>query len=554
MAQYNFNENDFKDFFKNLFKKRSSRFDSNIKKNKKNGLLISILLTIAISLVTFFFTLPSLNPTSQSFYISLIFVALVFLALSTIFLAKDRLKIGKFVCGVVISAILIPIIFSLFSSTFIRAKSYANLINVKDGDFAKDIKKIDINKMPVVDRDSAITIGQKQMGTMGDVVSQFDIDENYAQINVKGEPVRVSPLKYSDFVKNIYNSKTGIPGFINVNMATQDAGLTKLKNPIMYSNSDILFRDLNRHLRFQYPFEIFGETNFEINDENEAYYVTSLIKKRIGFFKGEDVYGAIITNAYTGESKKYLLNDIPKWVDRVFPSEMIIKQLDDRGHYKGGFLNSVFSQKNVTKTTEGYNYISMDDDVYLFTGSTSVRSDDSNIGFYFVNLRTKETKFYKVPSVSETAAMATAKNKVPEKNYKPTFPILLNINDRPVYFVALKDNSNLAKLYALIDAEKYQNVYVGSSVQETLDMYNAKNTASTNSTSNTIKKSIQIKEIELTVIDGNTYYFIKDNESKVYVGTSKQLGQKVVFLKANDKITVKVNDKTDHFDIIDIEK
>lgn len=81
-----------------------------------------------------------------------------------------------------------------------------------------------------------------------------------------------------------------------------------------------------------------------------------------------------------GESQYY--TDIPTWVDGVYSAEIIMDQYDYYGTYQGGFINSLFGQKNVTVTTEGYNYIAANDDVYVYTGVTSAGSDESNIGFY----------------------------------------------------------------------------------------------------------------------------------------------------------------------------
>lgn len=48
------------------------------------------------------------------------------------------------------------------------------------------------------------------------------------------------------------------------------------------------------------------------------------------------------------------------------------------------------------RPTDGYNYIAVNDDVYLYTGMTSVAGDQSNVGFVLVNMRTKDTKFYTI--------------------------------------------------------------------------------------------------------------------------------------------------------------
>ena len=100
----------------------------------------------------------------------------------------------------------------------------------------------------------------------------------------------------------------------------------------------------------------------------------------------------VLVNAVTGESQYY--EEVPTWVDRLYSAELIMQQYDYHGQYQNGFLNSIFGQKGVTVTTSGYNYIAMNDDVYVYTGITSVGGDQSNVGFILTNQRTKETKYY----------------------------------------------------------------------------------------------------------------------------------------------------------------
>ncbi len=406
-----------------------------------------------------------------------------------------------------------------------------------------------------MDRDAAAIIGDRQMGSIEEVVSQFDINANYAQINVNNTPVRVSPLSYADLVKYAINAKNGIPYYVSVDMATQDAELVPLKRPLYYSKSDLFMRNIDRHVRFQFPFLMFGETNFEVNDQEEGFYVTSILTKSIGFFGGTDVRGAVVTDANSGKSTYYDINEIPQWVDRVQPADIIINQLDYRGMFGGGFFNSIIGQRNVTRTTTGYNYVPMDDDIYLFTGVTSIRGDASNLGFYFVNMRTKEAKFFAVPSADEMSAMQSASGQIQEKNYQPTFPILLNIKNRPTYLIGLKDNSGLAKMFALVDAENYQTVIVGNSVQQVINEFNLRTDTTGQPNQDSLEKTIVIEDIQTVVVDGNTLYYIRaEGDPLIYTGTAKDLGEAIVFVKPGESLKIFGNESPDLFDILEIRK
>ncbi len=532
--KFNFNLTEFLEKLRDVSQER---------KTPGRGLSIWViaLITLAAMFVYFFFALPSLSPQGSALYSFLAGGIVLFTALRLLLgRPKPGLKELRTTALVVIVLFVFPIVMSLLSSPVFHAKSYANLIDVQPGVFSEDIQRISISQIPIVDRETASIIGEKQMGAIAELVSQFEIDANYAQINIGGKPIRVSPIKYFDIIKYIANFRDGLQYYISVDMTNQEGDLVKLNNPIMYSSSDYLMRNIHRKIRFQYPFLLLGATNFELDDNGEAYYVTPVLTKRIFFFGGIDAKGAIITNAHTGESVIYDTADVPEWVDRVYPSELIMSQLDMRGLYQGGFFNSLIGQRNVTRTTEGYNYISLDTDIYQVTGVTSVRADTSNLGFYYINLRTKETKFYSVPSATEISAMASAKGAVQEKNYNPTFPVLLNLGGDPVYFMSLKDAAKVAKLYALVDAVDFTKVIVKDTVSDALRVYASEHPVELGEgIGSAVEKRITIKEIHEVVIDGNTiYYFLVNEDQDIYSVLAKDIGNLLVFAKPGDAFQV----------------
>ncbi len=539
----------FKESFAELKRKIKDR-DSNRK--GKNPLLI-IFAALVIMFIIFFLTLPALNYMAPEFYSFLITAVIVYNVLNLVFGKMSILRTGTISVAMIAILVIAPIVLGFLSQPIFRAKSYSRLILVEDANFADTVKEISYDKVPIVDRDAAVVIGSRQMGSVQEVVSQFEINDNYTQINIKGVPVRVSPLAYSDIIKYFINFRNGIPYYVRIDMATQEAELTKLVKPLKYSKSDILMRNITRHNRFKYPTKMFGETNFEVDDEENGFYITSVLTRRIGILGGTDVEGAIVTNGSTGESNYYKITDVPSWVDRVYPSSLIIQQLDYRGKFTSGFINSIIGQQNVTKTTQGYNYVPLNDDIYLYTGVTSIRSDSSNLGFYFVNLRTKEANFFSVPSADEVSAMNSAAGQIQEKNYTPAFPILLNIKDRPTYLIGLKDVSGLAKMFALVDAENYQNVSVGNTVQEVIDQYYSRSDTSSLPGADADERTIVIEKIQSVVIEGNTiFYIMAEDDSDVYVGNAKTLGAEIVFAKPGDALNIFGNPRENQFDILEI--
>jgi hypothetical protein len=443
---------------------------------------------------------------------------------------------------------------NLYSSPILQAKKYAMLIKKQEGVFETDVKSADFNKLPVVDRDMAIKLGARKMGEMGTLVSQYDIDETYSQICVKGKPLRVTPLVYADTIKWFLNKSNGIPYYINIDMVTQNSTLVKLSSPIKYSLSDKFSRNLYRHIRFGYPTAIISQINFEIDEDGKPYFIASVVEPTIGILGGEDVKAVIVVDASTGEMKKYNTDEVPTWIDRVYPAELIIKQLTDNGQYERGFINSKVKQEGVTKPTEGYNYITMGEDIYLYTGITSVLSDESNIGFVFVNMRTKETKFYPVSSAEEFSVMESAAGAVQEKAYKATFPILINLYNRPTYFMALKDDAKLTKMYSLVDAQSYQKVAVGNTIQETVDNYRKITTDIAIESTDIISKEIVVEDVKSVVVDGNTVFYIKvQGEDKIYTAPI-DVDATLAFVKQGDILKVLGNDAESTFIITGLKK
>lgn len=546
-------------------------------KNKVLKSIIKWLICAVIIFIGFWFMLPPLNIRSSEFWSFIIFCIIVcllinaFSQITSFFKCADTKRlyskeerrtvfknVGKPVKAVLIVFVCIAafyLIATVIGAEIFNASRYVKLIEPKDGDFIEDVSEINMSQIPVVDRDTASRLGQRKLGEMSDLVSQFEIQEIYTQINYKGRPVRVTPLIYGDIIKWFNNQSEGIPAYITVDMTTQETQLIRLENGIKYSTGEYFMRNLDRYLRFKYPTKIFDNISFEINDDGTPYWVASTVKYRIGIWSGRDIGGAVLVNAVTGECKYYDLEDIPTWVDQVFDSDMIIKQLTYNGKYRSGFFNSIFGQKGVLKPTDGYNYLAINDDVYLYTGMTSVMSDQSNVGFVLVNLRTKETKFYTIPGAEEYSAMSSAEGQVQHLKYKATFPLLLNISDRPTYFISLKDAAGLVKMYAFVDVEQYQIVGTGETVEAARSDYITKlqdENVEVNDSAET-KISGIIESIASAVVSGNTNYYLKLAESDKVYTIPITLSDRLPFAKAGDSIELTVTENDDNVNVSAIE-
>lgn len=511
--------------------------------------IIDLVVTLVYSLVLYYFVLPPINLTSPSFWIYVLFIVAfyLFVSLCTFSVNKvdiiinrkrvhDKFSFKKYII-IILSTILISlfiIVLNIINTPLFMSKSYYERISISDGDFNEDVSAVDFNKLALLDEESSLKLGDRVMGQMTDLVSQFDVSELYTQINYKDSIIRVTPLEYSGLIKYFTNHKEGVPGYITVNSVTGESNLIRLEQGMKYMPSGIFSEDLYRKLRFEYPTEIFGEIVFEIDEEGNPYWIAQTLKyKAVGMKK--EVSGVVILNPITGESTKYNVGDVPTWVDHVYSAHLIIEQVNDWGRYKNGFLNSLFGQKEVVMTTEGYNYLAMNDDIYLYTGITSVVADESNIGFILTNLRTKETKFYSVAGAEEYSAMDSAKGAVQQMNYTSTFPLIINLNNKPTYLMSLKDNAGLVKMYAFVDYADYQKVVVTDSSEGILKA--AQNYLGGDITPTDTKEAeIKINSINTAVIDGTTYYYLKANN--IYRASIKANEKVLPFIKVGDTIKV----------------
>lgn len=402
-----------------------------------------------------------------------------------------------------------------------NAERYASVLETTDGVFAEDIEEVDYSEVPVIDRDSAILLGNRAMGSIPEYVSQFEIADTYSMINYQGRPVRVSPLVYADLFKWLSNRDSGIPAYVLVDMVTQEAEVVRLEQPIRYSDSEPLARNVDRHVQLSYPDLMFDQKSFELDEEGHPWWVYPVQRRTIGLFGGTDIYGVVLVDACTGEADFYAVEDCPTWVDRAYPSDLLIEQYNWSGMYENGWLNSWLGQEGVVRTTPGtngqlgYNYIAQGEDIYLYTGVTSVTADDSSVGFILVNQRTGESHFYPVAGATEASAMASAEGQLQNLRYQATYPILLNVAGQPTYFVSLKDDAGLVKMFAMINIEQYQSVATGSTVEECQEAYLALlasdgllSEEEAAESSATQEVSGQIATIAQAVVDGNSHFYV----------------------------------------------
>lgn len=539
--------------------------DSQAKKTLPR-MLISLLITLVIGAVWFYISLPAINLHNTSFYSFVFILLLVYILVFMIVLGadtgrqdihlKDYLSFAKNQCKAVVLVVIalaaIFVVGQIISAPILRAGSYHELLEVGTGNFAEDIKPVSYDEIPMLDEASASVLGDRKLGELSDMVSQFNVSQDYVQINYQGRPVRVASLEYGDFFKWFLNTKNGLPAYITVDMVTQEANVVRLSDLGMdgmrYSPSEYFNRDLNRFLRFHYPTYMFSSAHLEIDEEGQPWWVCPRETRTIGLFGGADIIGAVLLNASTGEHGYYGIDEIPTWVDRVYTASLITQQYDYYGTYINGFINSLIGQKEVTVTTENFNYLAMNDDVYMYTGITSASSDQSNIGFLLSNQRTKETMYYPAPGAIESSAQRSAEGIVQDLGYTSTFPLLLNIGGQPTYFMSLKDSSQLVKMYAMVNVSQYQIVGQGTTVaaceSDYISQLQQRNIpVASDSAQDIIEKTNvegTIVEIRTAVLGGDSWYYIRLDGSETFYAMAASADRNVVILNVGDAVSIQV--------------
>ena len=541
--------------------------------------VISVIGTVIGAVVAYYFMLPPLNFKSTELYFFLGIVAVIYLAfqvvLSGVIMKPEYTKYVKkqaIVPGIIIGALAVVVgVGMLFSSVVFRASSYSKIISVsEDKTFSSDIKQADFKSVPVLDTAASAALATRTLGDLASInkESQFEVAQQFTQINYKNSPVRVGTLAYGDIFKWFKNTKEGMPGYIIVDMVTQKTEFVMLKEGsyIRYSTEEHFSKYLMRHVRFAYPTYIFDEPHFEIDEQGRPFWLCPVLDKTIGLFGGTDVKGVVIVDAITGECNEYSLETIKndksfQWIDGIYSNDLLVEQYNYYGKYTGGFINSIIGQEGVRVATEGSNFLALNDDVYMYTGVTSVSNDQAIIGFVLVNMRTKEANFYEISGAKEYSAMSSAEGQVQYYKWTATFPILLNISGQPTYFMSLKDDASLVKHYAMVNVQNYHVVATGKTIAECTENYvnllaqsninikvdidkikddTDKNEPSTDKpaekTTVTVKGTVS--DIRTAVMGGESYYFIRLEKGRTYYKVSASENEAVVILNTGDSVSL----------------
>ncbi|MBQ7921376.1 MAG: hypothetical protein IJ325_02205 [Clostridia bacterium] len=529
-----------------------------MKIKKFPGILIISILALLIIGIVYYVTLPPINPCSGEFwtffFMVLIIIGAAFLLTrflwGKITIIDRRIKFPPFIkvlLGIAALALACILLFSLISSQLFRAKTYSEMIDLREGDFAEEIPLTEyVTDIALMDSESAKIIGARTLGTLSDLVSQYTVSESYTQIAMQGVPYKVAPLEYASFFKWFQNNSSGIPGYVKVDPVNFEAEFIRLEEYITISPSAYLNSDLMRALRFAAPLDIFGSVYFEIDDNGHPYWIASVMKPYAGWFGAYDVSGVLVMDACTGETVRYALGEIPAWIDIVYNGNLICQKYDWYGMLKNGYFNSILAQTGCTVTTDDFGYKIIGDDVYVYTGVTSVSNDEANIGFIMVNSRTGEYTYYAVPGAEEYSAMAAAQGSVQQYRYTASFPSLINVDGEATYIMVLKDANGIVKMYSMVNVTNYNIVVTSETQTEVFQKYKSRLAAAgmedKTDPDSIVEESIVVEEILYIPMDGSTTAYIRSAAGDVY---KIAFDEALLLVNPGDELTVTYTAKND---------
>lgn len=553
------------------------------KEKGKGGYVIAAILSVLWLGINYYIYYPALNVQSTQFWdwllvhsivVSLIFIFFGIIGRSDIHRLKDSFRdnfayfrhgMGRvqliLLVGIPVFCTLVLFFGGLAGATFFNAKRYAGLMPVEQRDFTEDIPESEnVDNIALMDTNSARVFGNRKIGSLSDVVSQFEVENDYTQINISSKPMKVANLRYASFFKYLNNKSEGIPGYVAVNPVNSDAEYIKLSEGMKYVASGYFNNNIFRHVQMHNPTRIIEGCYFEVDDEGKPYYICPVLHARVGLFSGMDVKGAVLCDPVSGDMEYFNVEDVPSWVDRVYDGDLLEQKFNWYGELSGGFFNSIIGQKGCIRATDDYGYKTIGDDVWIYTGVTSVNGDASNVGFIMVNQRTSEARYYNISGAEEYSAMSSAEGAVQEKNYHASFPSLINVMGVPTYIMVLTDNGGLVKMYAMVNVEQYNMVVTAQSQEELFSKYKKLLVNNSDQKKDGAGEESSVKEAEIIVsemeyisMEGETYVYIKDETGNVYKMLFSE-DESVIRISVGDRVLVRYDENENGIhDLMEVE-
>ena len=523
---------------------------------KKTQFLLNLVLTL-VFLVLIVFQGPNLNPMypdgafSWCFIISCYVILNFFVALGSVRITtneynRPQLSVDKSVGGYKTGFALLAILWVLYFAATVLSMPLFNYKVYRDqlgtpvvSEFTDTVQPLALDQLPIVDKSLARELADKKVGENPGLGSQVVLGIPVIQ-KVNGKLVWVVPLEHSGFFKWLKNMD-GSAGYIVVSASDVSDVTLVTDHKIKYQANAYILDDLNRHVRLFGGglFKGLTDYSFELDDDGVPYWVITTYKNR-WLFNLPEATGVLTVNATTGETTQYTIDTLPEWVDRVQPESFVMDQIQNQGTYVHGIFN--FSNQDKFRPSQGDIIIYNGARCYLFTGLTSVGSDESAIGFILVDMVTKESNIYQMSGATETAAQSSAEGKVQQFGYRASFPMIINLDGQATYFMTLKDNAGLIKQYAFVSVSNYTNVGTGETIDSALRNYRqvqgtVNSNISAGQATTTVKGTV-LRIASETMENTITYKIILEEQKDHIFTVSYELSSELALTQPGDRVSM----------------
>ena len=523
---------------------------------KKTQFLLNLVLTL-VFLVLIVFQGPNLNPMypdgafSWCFIISCYVILNFFVALGSVRITtneynRPQLSVDKSVGGYKTGFALLAILWVLYFAATVLSMPLFNYKAYRDqlgtpvvSEFTDTVQPLALDQLPIVDKSLARELADKKVGENPGLGSQVVLGIPVIQ-KVNGKLVWVVPLEHSGFFKWLKNMD-GSAGYIVVSASDVSDVTLVTDHKIKYQANAYILDDLNRHVRLFGGglFKGLTDYSFELDDDGVPYWVITTYQNR-WLFNLPEATGVLTVNATTGETTQYTIDTLPEWVDRVQPESFVMDQIQNQGTYVHGIFN--FSNQDKFRPSQGDIIIYNGARCYLFTGLTSVGSDESAIGFILVDMVTKESNIYQMSGATETAAQSSAEGKVQQFGYRASFPMIINLDGQATYFMTLKDNAGLIKQYAFVSVSNYTNVGTGETIDSALRNYRqvqgtVNSNISAGQATTTVKGTV-LRIASETMENTITYKIILEEQKDHIFTVSYELSSELALTQPGDRVSM----------------
>ncbi|MDT8336628.1 MAG: hypothetical protein RQ856_02230 [Candidatus Izemoplasmatales bacterium] len=501
-------------------------------------LAVSFLLLILSAFLINYFVLVRVNLRYIGIFIFIAFHAFIGLNLINYFMRIENELLKRIIVFASSGFFVFVLIFYIFGGRpFLHAEEYSKLIEVNEESFVEDINTVDINTLPIVDKSYGAKLGSLKLGEYTGIGSEFQPGD-YSDIIYQGKQYLVAPLEYRGFFKWSSNNDVGTPGYILIDKVTSETTLVNLRESsgegMKFVPSAFFSQDLQRHAYYnglsKYRLEnIF----FEIDEERNPYYIMQYSLPTVFINGGDKINKIAVVNAMNGDVNIYEPTEVPSWVESVYPSGLIFEHLNYWGSLQDGWLNSVFAQKGVLQTSTGTRVIMNEGELFYFTGLTSAGNDESTVGFVYANMRTKEPRLFRFSGATEEAAMNKALTLIPQNNISTSFPIPLNVQDTPTYFILIKGEDGRILRYVFIKIQDLE-FYTIAEVSKA-DAYN-RYSVKLNEDDDTLATEVTgvIDSISSYVVEGNTVYWIEVENNLYMINVANFTSEQMQYFISKD--------------------